>query len=177
MEQIATGVGIKKSSLYTFISSKEGLYWDIFEDVERHYRELTERLFAASEGMTADKRLKYLFREHIVNVCCCPEIGDEGLFLRRALLFPPSFLKEKLLTKALENEMKLGEKLEEIVRDGMRQGLIREGTPKEMLLSYYSLRHGLAGLMKMFMGELPEDEKLVKIDIVWQDYWQGIKGG
>lgn len=178
MEKIATGVGIKKSSLYAFITSKEALFWEIYEDLEGKYHSYMEQLLADSESMSSTERLYYLFKQYLIfyHNSSKQEEPAARMFWIRVMFFPPMALKERLLTRALKHERGLSERYTEIIREGIRQGLIREEQPEEILLSYYSLRQGLYSLMSVFMPDLAEEQKLDKIDKVWQIYWQGIKG-
>jgi AcrR family transcriptional regulator len=178
MEKIAAGVGIKKSSLYAFITSKEALFWEIYEDLESQYHNYMEQVLSESENMLPPERLYYLFKKYLIGTQNTS--NQEGpaarTFWIRVMFFPPAALKDRLLTRALNHEMGLGERYKEIIQDGIRQGLIQKDPPEEILLSYYSLRQGLYSLMNVFMSDLTEDQKLDKIDKVWRKYWQGIKG-
>jgi AcrR family transcriptional regulator len=178
MEKIAAGVGIKKSSLYAFITSKEALFWEIYEDLESQYHNYMEQVLSESENMLPPERLYYLFKKYLMGTQNTS--NQEGpaarTFWIRVMFFPPVALKDRLLTRALNHEMGLGERYKEIIQDGIRQGLIQKDPPEEILLSYYSLRQGLYSLMNVFMSDLTEDQKLDKIDKVWRKYWQGIKG-
>lgn len=178
MEKIATGVGIKKSSLYSFITSKEALFWEIYEDLESQYHNYMEQLLADSESMSPIERLYYLFKQYLIGTLNSSKQEEPATrtFWIRVMFFPPVALKDRLLTRALNHERGLGERYTEIIQDGIRQRLIREGPPEEILLSYYSLRQGLYSLMNVFMSDMTEEQKLDNIDKVWQNYWQGIKG-
>jgi AcrR family transcriptional regulator len=66
MDQIATGVGIKKSSLYAFIKSKESLFWEIYEEMESQYLDYMQRLLVDSETMLPAQRLFYLFKQYLL---------------------------------------------------------------------------------------------------------------
>jgi len=178
MEKIATAVGVKKSSLYTFITSKEALFWEIYVDLEGQYHNYMEQVFAESEYMLPPERLYYLFKKYLLSTQSYSK-QDESVvrtFWIRAMFFPPVDLKDTLLTRALKHEMRFGERYSKIIMEGIRQGLIREDSAEEILLSYYSLRQGLYSLMNVFMSEMTEDQTLNKIDKVWHNYWQGIKG-
>lgn len=178
MEQIAAGVGIKKSSLYAFISSKEALFWEIYEDLEKQYRDYMEQLLAESEDMPPAERLYYLFKNYLICPACRPleETMIARTFWNRIMFFPPPALKDKLLNRALDNELQLGEKYKKIIRAGMEQGLIRQSPEEDVVLAYYSLRQGLYSLMSVFMSDMSEDQKLDKINRVWNSFWLGVKG-
>jgi AcrR family transcriptional regulator len=173
MEKIATGVGIKKSSLYAFITSKEALFWEIYEELEGQYHNYMEQLLAESESMSPTERLYYLFKQYLIGTQ--NEEPGARTFWIRVMFFPPLILKDRVLARALKHEMLLGERYTTIIEDGIEQGLIRKEPPEEILLSYYSLRQGLYSLMNVFMSDMTEAQKLDKIDKVWQNYWQGIK--
>jgi len=178
IEQIATGVGIKKSSLYAFITSKEALFWEIYEDCESQYSDYMEQLLKDSENMLPSERLYYLFKHYLIFPTHLPL--EETMIVRtfwiRIMYFPPNVVKDRLLARALKNEMRLGEKYKEIIQDGMRQGIIREAPLEDMVLSYYSLRQGLYALMIVFMSDLLEEQKLDHIERSWHIFWLGIKG-
>jgi AcrR family transcriptional regulator len=173
MEKIASGVGVKKSSLYAFITSKEALFWEIYEDLEGQYHEHMETLLTQSESMLPTERLYYLFRQYLIGTQ--NEEPGARTFWIRIMFFPPVLLKDRVLDRALKHEMGLGERYTKIIVDGIQQGLIRKAPPEEILLSYYSLRQGLYSLMNVFMPNLTEKQKADKIDKVWRHYWQGIK--
>ncbi|TWH46783.1 TetR/AcrR family transcriptional regulator [Sporomusa sp. KB1] len=178
MEKIASAVGIKKSSLYAFITSKEALFWEIYEELEHQYHNYMEQVLDDSKNMLPPARLHYLFKQYLMS-SQSPSQQEAPVvqaFWIRAMFFPPVDLKDRLLMRALNREMKLGERYMEIIQDGIKQGLIRKDSPEEILLSYYSLRQGLYSLMNVFMHELTDEQKLDKIDKVWHNYWQGIEG-
>lgn len=177
IEKIATGVGIKKSSIYAFFTSKEALFWEIYEELESEYHTCMEQLLMDSESMLPTERLHYLFKQYLIfyHNSSKREGPAARIFWIRIMFFPPVALKDRLLNRALTHEMELGERYMEIIREGIRQGLILDEPPEGILLSYYSLRQGLYSLMNVFMSELPDEQKIDRIDTVWQNYWQGIK--
>jgi AcrR family transcriptional regulator len=177
MEKIATGVGIKKSSIYTFIASKEALFWEIYEDIEKSYHNYMVQLLTDSASMSPHERLYYLFKNYLLGNQNTSREDDvvERTFWIRIMFFPPTVIKDRLLSRALQHEMELGDKYQEIIREGIQQGVLREAPPEEILLSYYSLRQGLYALMNVYMSDMPQDQKIVQIDKVWDNYWHGIK--
>lgn len=177
MEKIATGVGIKKSSLYTFIASKEALFWEIYEDVEKSYHSYMAQLLADSASMLPQDRLYYLFKNYLLYNQSTSSEDDvaERNFWIRIMFFPPTMIKDRLLNRALQHEMELGEKYQEIIREGIQQGLFREAPPEEILLSYYSLRQGLYALMSVYMSNMSQSQKIGQIDTVWDNFWNGIR--
>lgn len=177
MEKIATGVGIKKSSIYAFFTSKEALFWEIYEELEGQYHHYMEKLLTDSESTSPTERLYYLFKQYLMFFQNSSKQDGAAVrtFWIRVMYFPPEALKDTLLTRALNHEKELGERYKQIIRDGIGQGLIREEPPEEILLSYYSLRQGLYSLMNVFMSDMTGEQKLIMIDKVWHNYWQGIK--
>jgi len=177
MDKIATGVGIKKSSLYAFIKSKESLFWEIYEELESQYLDYMQQLLVHSENMLPAERLFYLFKQYLLFYHT--SVTQEGVAARtfwiRVMFFPPAVLKDNLLARALRHEQELGERYIGIIKDGIAQGTIKKENPEEILLSFYSLRQGLYSLMNVFMSDMPKEQKEDKIDKVWHNYWQGIE--
>ena len=177
MEQIAKGVGIKKSSLYAFIKSKELLFWELYEGLESKYLNYMQELFASSETMVADARLFFLFKRYLLFYHASGAQEDMAArdFWIRVMFFPPTSFKEKIMARSLGYEQELGKKYIEIILEGMTQGTIKKDNPEDLLISFYSLRQGLYSLMTVFMESMKIEEKEERIDKVWQNFWQGIK--
>lgn len=177
MDKIATGVGIKKSSLYAFIKSKESLFWDIYVELESQYLEYLQQLFNNSEAMAPAERLFYLFKQYLLfyHTATTEEGKSASVFWIRVMFFPPAVFKEQLLVRALKHEQELGVKYLQIINEGIVQGTIKKENPEDILLSFYSLRQGLYSLLNAFMSDMTAEQKEHKIDKVWHNYWQGIK--
>lgn len=178
MDKIATGVGIKKSSLYAFIKSKEALFWEIYKELERQYLDHIQQLLRNSETMLPVERLSYMFKQYLLfyHTFSTQEGVAARTFWIRVMLFPPVALKDDLLARALKHEQELGEIYIQIIKEGINQGTIRKEKPEDILLSFYSLRQGLYSLLNVFMSEMTKEQKENKIDKVWHNYWYGIKG-
>lgn len=177
MEQIASGVGIKKSSIYSFIASKEELFWEVYEEVEKAYRSYMMQLLAESASMAPNDRLYYLFKNYLLynqNTSSQDTVAESNFWIR-IMFFPPTVLKDRLLNRALQHEMELGEKYKEIIKAGIEQGVFREAPPEELLLSYYCVRQGLYALMNVYMSDMPQVQKIGEIEKVWDNLWYGIK--
>ncbi|SDF26049.1 TetR/AcrR family transcriptional regulator [Sporomusa acidovorans] len=170
MDQIAAGVGIKKPTLYAYISSKEELFLSIYSELENDYRSYMEQVIAETEGMAPPERLYYLFKQYIIY---STRDMETAILWNRILFFPPAFLKDELASRVFSNEMQLGRKLMAIIREGIDQGLLRKAPPEEVLFAYYSLREGVLALLLAF--KRPEEENARRVDIAWQNFWFGIK--
>lgn len=177
MDKIATSVGIKKSSIYTFIKSKELLFWEIYEELEGQYLEYMQQLLLDSETMLPAERLFYLFKQYLLfyHGSATEEAASARTFWIRAMFFPPAALKDNLLARALQHEQELGEIYIGIIKEGIAQGAIKKENPEEILLSFYSLRQGLYSLLNVFMSDMTKEQKEDKIDKVWYNYWYGIE--
>lgn len=177
MDKIATGVGIKKSSLYAFIKSKESLFWELYEELESQYLDFMQQLLKNSEAMFPDERLFYLFKQYLLfyHTATTEEGIAASIFWIRVMFFPPTVFKEQLLARALRSEQELGARYVEIINDGIAQGAIKKENPEDILLSFYSLRQGLYSLLNAFMSNMTIEQKEDKIDKVWHSYWLGIK--
>lgn len=179
MDKIASGVGIKKSSIYAFFKNKESLFWEIYDDLEEQYNKYMEKLLRESETMAVGDRLFYLFKHYLLyyHSSATEEAIAARVFWIRVMFFPPASIKDHLLLRAFKHEQQLGLKYAEIIRTGIDEGIIQGEDSEDILLSYYSLRQGLYSLMNVFMSNMTAEEKAVKVEKVWRNYWQGIRKG
>lgn len=179
MDKIASGVGIKKSSIYAFFKNKESLFWEIYDELEEQYNKYMEKLLLESETMAAGDRLFYLFKHYLLyyHSSATEEATAARVFWIRVMFFPPTMMKEHLLLRAFKHEQKLGLNYIEIIQAGIDQGIIQGEDSEAILLSYYSLRQGLYSLMNVFMSNMTVEEKTIKVEKVWENFWQGIRKG
>nr|MDA8353839.1 helix-turn-helix domain containing protein [Bacillota bacterium] len=119
LARIADEVGMKKSSIYAHFSGKEDLFLKVFEQVLHHQLERTEQLAADIKQLSVEERL---YRILLDNIQYFLEREEETAFLKRAMLFPPASLKEKLRARFLKSEEMLSELLSSIFREGIRSG-------------------------------------------------------
>lgn len=71
MEEIASAVGLQKSSLYHYIDGKDSLLQQLAEDTITGYLADGERIAATGGG--AEGRLTDLVMAHIARLCAAPE--------------------------------------------------------------------------------------------------------
>ncbi|MEW6173719.1 MAG: TetR/AcrR family transcriptional regulator [Bacillota bacterium] len=174
---IAAGVGLTKPALYAHFGGKEDLFLSIHEDVENDYNSYMQKVFQEAGPMEVPQKLFYLFERYIKYFLKNP---GGNAFWYRVMLFPPQDLKDKLARRVYENERKFSEQLGEIIREGMAQGVLRQGSVETVSSSFYSIREGLLIFMSYIsLGKIKEfDEQKMSAGIraVWEDYWLGIKG-
>lgn len=169
MNKIASGVGIKKPSLYAYFSGKEELFLSIYEELEEDYRRHMMRVIDETQGMAGiEDRLFHIFVSYLDYFAKDPEVSA---FWNRILFFPPSVLKDQLILRITKLEEGFQARIRPFFSSGMNQGIIRPALVDDTLLSFYCMREGLLLAMMINPGL---DRR--KIRTVWEDYWLGIKG-
>ncbi|SDC40993.1 transcriptional regulator, TetR family [Melghirimyces thermohalophilus] len=167
LARIADEVGMKKSSIYAHFSGKEDLFLKVFEQVLHHQLERTEQLAADIKQLSVEERL---YRILLDNIQYFLEREEETAFLKRAMLFPPASLKEKLRARFLKSEEMLSELLSSIFREGIRSGQIRPLALEDLLASYYCLLDG-AFIQLFYYGRTGME---TRVDSVWKIFWSGV---
>lgn len=167
MSQIATAVGIKKPTLYSYYESKEALFLSIFTEVAEEYRQYIEQILEEALQMESAKdQLYHVFQRYITYFAQNPELSA---FWNRILIFPPASLKEKLFTQINNLETSLYGQVAQIIQAGMDRGELRHSVVLDTLFSFYCFREGL--LLAVLLNPNFEPRK---IEVVWENIWYGI---
>ena len=90
MDDIAHAVGLKKGSLYHYVTAKEVLLRTLAEETIAGYLADGERI--AAGGGTASERLARLIEAHIARLCAAPE--RVTVLVRESHYVPPEFATE-----------------------------------------------------------------------------------
>lgn len=153
-------------SLYAHYKSKDELFLAVFEDVSREHGMLFERLLEGSKGLGTIDKLHYHFEEYILYFL---RNTETQVFSNMSLFHIPRGLHEKLRSSYLDWEKGYRKNLEDIFREGMRQGIIRKGDPGKKVWSFKTKRDGVAA----WLSVSPElDEEF--IGEFWNDFVNGI---
>lgn len=169
MSEIAKGVGIKKASLYSHFKGKEELFFAVYEELAREYVNLMERIVDNSKNMEIEDKLYYIFEEYITYYIENPEVQA---FWNQIILFTPPEIYEEFFSHVNNCNAAVQQNMEEIFREGMRQGLIRNDDAKKMTWSFWAIREGLLNGM-MIIPEMRNEEYIKGF---WRDFWFGLKG-
>ncbi|MFC7391900.1 TetR/AcrR family transcriptional regulator [Scopulibacillus cellulosilyticus] len=168
LSEIASGVGIKKPSLYAHFKSKEDLFLSVFGDV------LEDNVKSVKEFIEPYKKdsVEIKLREFLYGTCRYYFTHeDEVALLKRAMLFPPEGLKDKLQDQFLTFEKNTDILLKKFFTEGIEKGVIREEPIDRLLAAYYCLQDGL--FIQMFYYSKAHFEE--KMESVWHIFWKGIK--
>ncbi|WP_028548884.1 TetR/AcrR family transcriptional regulator [Paenibacillus sp. UNC451MF] len=167
LSDIAKEVGIKTPSLYAHFRSKEDLFLRLFEDLLQEHAARVRQLLTSIIDYSIKEKLFAILQDSCDNYL----ISEEKItFLRRAMLFPPTFLQEQLQQKFIEIEHMFTAPLHDIFSTGIQKGLIRDEPVEELLASYLCLMDGC--FLQLFYYGRPQFEQ--RLDGVWRIYWDGI---
>ncbi|WP_282939881.1 TetR/AcrR family transcriptional regulator [Paenibacillus sp. RC67] len=167
LSEIAKEVGIKTPSLYAHFRSKEDLFLKLFEDLLQEHAARVGQLLASIQDYSIKEKLFAILQDSCDNYM----LSEEKItFLRRAMLFPPTFLQERLQQKFIDIESMFTAPLQDIFSTGIQKGLIRDEPVEELLASYLCLMDGC--FLQLFYYGRPQFEQ--RLEGVWRIYWDGI---
>jgi len=165
MSDIADAVGIVKASLYSHYSGKNDLFLAVAEDYIQDFKLLSDRLLKASESMSIQEKLYYIFKEYIIHYLRNPIWIN---FAMQSVRFVPDELIKDFFPKYDKLAEHYRRRLKEIFSEGMKQGIIRPGDPEKKVWSLLITRDGvMAWILVQQIGE-------EYIDMFWEDYWFGV---
>lgn len=116
--------------------------------------------------MSIQDQLQYLFREYILHIYRNP---DMFYFGNQSFHLPIEFHK-KIRSDYLMRENKFVQKLEDLFKEGIQQGIIRNGDPLKKAWSFKAKRDGVIGWMYA-----SPDLNEASIEEFWNDYWFGMQ--
>jgi AcrR family transcriptional regulator len=167
LSDIAKEVGIKTPSIYAHFRSKEDLFLSLFEDVLLEQSHRTQKLIDSIKHYSTEQMLYRIVQDS----CDDYLLGEEKVtFLKRTMLFPPSFLQEQLHRRFIESERTLKDQLQMIFFAGIQEGMIREEPIEDLVASYLCLMDGCF-LQLFYYGR---DHFAKRLEGIWRIYWDGI---
>ncbi len=126
VEDIASAVGLKKGSLYHYITGKDLLLKTLAEETIQGYVEDAQRI--AAEAGSASERLARVIEAHVRRLCAAPE--RVTVLVREAHYVP-----EELASDVRGRTRRYTHLLSDLIADGVRSGEFSDVDP------------GVAGLM------------------------------
>lgn len=170
LSQIASEVGIKKPSIYNHYAGKEELFLSVLTGIGDDYKRFLAARLEQSDGAAPERQLFRMYASYIEYFTYDSDRTD---FWKRVILFPPDFLKERIVQIVGEVEQLIAPRLADLFAEGIRRGTIRAFDPAEMVTLFYSLVNGyMMGLMMTGPHDFSN-----KLERVWTMFWQGIGHG
>jgi TetR/AcrR family transcriptional regulator, cmeABC operon repressor len=168
LSAIAEAVGIKKASIYSHFDGKEALFLEIFEDVLIEEITNGKILMDKVENKGPKEQLydvfQYTYRVY-------EEEREKFAFWKRAMLFPPEFLREQLQVKFINYEKQWSLLLSRAFQQAIQQNLIQKKDIDELLAAFYCLIDGLF-IELHYYGRKRYRERA---ESVWHTFWLGIE--
>ncbi|GED71708.1 TetR family transcriptional regulator [Brevibacillus reuszeri] len=169
LSAITKEVGVTTPAVYAFFGSKEELFLSIFEDVlKNHYISVKAAVEEAKSG-TVEQRLYQILRGaftyHVSH-------EEETVFYKRAMMFPPAPLEDKLKERFGETEGMLTREILSLLQEGIEEGVIENRPIEDLLDGFLCLMDGL--FLQMFYYDEKKYEQ--KLRNIWKLFWSGIAG-
>jgi hypothetical protein len=95
---------------------------------------------------------------------------DDMALLKRAMLFPPAPLVDRLRERFLHSEEQTTRVLTSIFEEGLTNGLLRPARVQDLLAACYCLNDGL--FLQLFNFSYEHFEE--KFESSWRIFWMGI---
>ncbi len=125
IDQIAEEMGVTKGHIYYYFNSKQDILFQIFRQAMNYF--LKETSAVSSRKLPADRRLKAIFKNHIIAICENRAIMTVFMDLRRDLM--PDHWREIAASRKQYEQLIQG-----LIREGISKGYFITGN--ERVLSY-----------------------------------------
>ncbi|MCF8143447.1 MAG: TetR/AcrR family transcriptional regulator [Deltaproteobacteria bacterium] len=122
LDDVSRELGITKAALYHYVSSKEKLLSKIYIQALENIFKNTYKI--AGKNLPPDMKLKLIIQNHIKSII----IGSISMF--SVFFTEENQLPEEEVRKIRKEKTKYNQIVEEILEEGMSQGLFRRADPK-----------------------------------------------
>lgn len=167
MEKIASEVGINKASLYFHFKSKEEIFRALFRQILINYQNKLKEILEEAKNLPMRKRLTVIYEKYLDY-----NWNNTAMdFWNRMYYFPPTAMREEIITQTLEVENSFIIQLSVVMEEGIRRKELRPMGAVPMAKSYYYVLTciGLsADLMKKEQG-------LTDMEECFHVFWEGVK--
>lgn len=161
LSDIASGVGIKKPSLYAHFKNKEDLFLGVIYKVTVDYNEFFANEAERLNGESPENQLYYLLvknTEYLRN-------DELGLIFKRMLLFPPESLKEEIY--------QMFEKTEEVMKCVIESILMQMDRHKDWEQVFDAYLCLLDGVFEQVFYYSPEEHQK-RLENSWSLFINGV---
>ncbi|SIS48789.1 TetR/AcrR family transcriptional regulator [Salimicrobium flavidum] len=166
LKDIATGVGIKKPSLYNHFESKEDIFLTVLEEVKTREVDAIRKEITYSDKATTEKKLKQIFDTYTELMTD----STEGQLFKRVTFFPPDEFSEEIKQVFLRIEEEITAIITPVLEEGMATNQLCKWNISTLLSAFYTTMDGLF-LEEHFYGKnvLSKRKKAS-----WEVFWAGI---
>jgi len=122
LDDVSRELGITKAALYHYVSSKEKLLSKIYIQALENIFKNTYKI--AGQNLPPDMKLKLIIRNHIKSIII------DSISMFSVFFTEENQLPEEEVRKIRREKTKYNQIVEEIIEEGMSQGLFRRADPK-----------------------------------------------
>ncbi|MDQ0484467.1 TetR/AcrR family transcriptional regulator [Guptibacillus hwajinpoensis] len=161
LSDIASGVGIKKPSLYAHFKNKEDLFLGVIYKVTVDYNEFFANEAERLNGESPENQLYYLLvknTEYLRN-------DELGLIFKRMMLFPPESLREEIY--------QMFEKTEEVMKSVIKSILMQMDRHKDWEQVFDAYLCLLDGVFEQVFYYSPEEHQK-RLENSWSLFINGV---
>lgn len=165
---IASEVGIKKQSLYTYYKGKDELFLDVFEDSWNREMDFVNQYFSNSFNSTIENSLHGFLKKYLERY----EKEDNTNFFLRTIFYPPLHLKDEINKRGnnfIDHIQKRVETLFEEIKLG--KDILMETDKEHAAIAFIALLDGM--IVEMLYGGLHRAS--VRLNASWGIYWRGVR--
>ncbi|KKO50745.1 hypothetical protein XI25_30625 [Paenibacillus sp. DMB20] len=166
IESLSLGQG---PAIYAFYENKEDLFMTVFREAMQSYNSFIQEASEEQKALSAKDSLYRILARQYEFYQRSPEAS---LIVLRYVIFPPAFLKETIDEAFLHSDELLTKAIEQLIVQGIKEGVIRE-QPVELLVdSFLNLMDGLS--MQYFYYTSKEVYER-KLNHAFEMYWNGAR--
>ncbi len=138
MNDIASAIGIKKSSLYFHYRGKEEIFLKLFRKIVQEHQNELDKIMKGLKNKNTFEKLFHIFSGYLHYCENNPNID----FWNRIFYFPTEVFKEEIYSKTEFVENIIKSEIEKVFMEGMDNHEIKENDPCKLTISFYYMMLG-----------------------------------
>lgn len=166
LSQIASEVGIKKSSIYNHFPSKEALFLAVVDLVYKQFLAEIKHVLAYNIHMSPQNQLKLVIDAVTTHL----SLEYSGRFYIHFLLFPPDDLKEKIHAQFLQFETDSDELFSPLFEEIIVLNPAHPYSVREHLDAFYCLLDGITMQMFTYDFKTSKRKKEAALRVYWSKF-------
>ncbi|MDL2293932.1 TetR/AcrR family transcriptional regulator [Ruminococcaceae bacterium OttesenSCG-928-D13] len=172
VDTIAKEAGIRKSTIYSHVESKEALFFSLFEEALAWDLAYFRDLLAEHAADSAEQKLYRMFRhDYDIYRAENDRANISMKFVHTAMLFPPPGARVRMEDLFAAYEAQFSAMMLEVAAQGVAEGTMEDQDRETLLAWYYCVVDGL------FLGSFyyGRGEYQKRFDHIWSMFWDSIK--
>lgn len=168
VKDITKAVGITAPALYAHFSSKEELFFNVFEECFSELVEEVKQAIKVGENEGVEKAIYSAYRVYVDQAI---SLNPKIVLILRNTMFPMEELRDKVVEILKKSNKSSADIIKGMFDKGVREGILLQNSADYYYKKFYKLITGHIYEILAFKIIVPQEQ----INAEWDEFWNMIK--